>query len=228
MTKVLVLYYSSYGHVERMAEAVAEGARSVSGAEVVVKRVPEIVPEEAARKAGMKVDQPAPIADPDELADYDAILFGTPTRFGNMAGQMRNFLDRTGNLWVKGALIGKVGSVFTSTASQHGGQETTLTSFHTTLLHHGMVIVGLPYSFQGQTTLDEITGGSPYGATTIAGGKGERMPSENELAGARFQGKHVAEIAAKLAGGAGERGSVPSDMQSKQSTTGGTPEAGRG
>jgi len=199
MAKVLVLYYSSYGHVERMAEAVAEGARSVKGAEVTLKRVAESMPEDKARKIGIKVDQAAPTAEPDELADYDAVIFGTPTRFGNMAGQMRNFLDRTGNLWVKGALIGKVGSVFTSTGSQHGGQETTLTSFHTTLLHHGMVIVGLPYSFTGQTTMDEITGGSPYGATTIAGGKGERMPSENDLAGARFQGKHVAEIAAKLA-----------------------------
>lgn len=228
MAKVLVLYYSSYGHVERMAGAVAEGARSVPGTEVVLKRVPETVPEEAARKAGMKLDQPAPVADPDELADYDAVVFGTPTRFGNMAGQMRNFLDRTGNLWVKGSLIGKVGSVFTSTASQHGGQETTLTSFHTTLLHHGMVIVGLPYSFAGQTTLDEITGGSPYGATTIAGGRGERNPSENELAGARFQGKHVAEIAAKLAGGAGEQGPVSGEMRAKPSTTGGTPEAGKG
>jgi len=225
MARVLVLYYSSYGHVERMAHAVAEGAKSVSGTEVIIKRVPEIVPEEAARKAGMKLDQPAPIADPDELPNYDAVIFGTPTRFGNMAGQMRNFLDRTGNLWAKGSLIGKVGSVFTSTASQHGGQETTLTSFHTTLLHHGMIIVGLPYSFQGQTRLDEITGGSPYGATTIAGGKGERMPSENELDGARFQGRHVAEIAAKLVGGAGERGGT--SMRSTPSTTGGTPEAGK-
>lgn len=200
MARVLVLYYSSYGHVERMAEAVAEGVRSVAGVEVVIKRVPEVMTEEAARKAGMKLDQAAPIADPDELPDYDAVIFGTPTRFGNMAGQMRNFLDRTGNLWVKGSLIGKIGSVFTSTASQHGGQETTLTSFHTTLLHQGMIIVGLPYSFAGQTRLDEITGGSPYGATTIAGGKGERMPSENELAGATFQGRHVAEIATKLFG----------------------------
>ncbi|MGC1272440.1 MAG: NAD(P)H:quinone oxidoreductase [Planctomycetaceae bacterium] len=200
MARVLVLYYSSYGHVERMAEAVAEGARAVAGTEVVLKRVPEVMAEEAARKAGMKLDQAAPIADPDELPDYDAVIFGTPTRFGNMAGQMRNFLDRTGNLWVKGSLIGKVGSVFTSTGSQHGGQETTLTSFHTTLLHQGMIIVGLPYSFAGQTRMDEITGGSPYGATTIAGGKGERMPSENELAGAAFQGRHVAEIATKLFG----------------------------
>lgn len=198
MARVLVLYYSSYGHVERMAEAVAEGARSVAGTDVTIKRVPEVMTEEAARKAGMKVDQAAPVADPDDLADYDAIIFGTPTRFGNMAGQMRNFLDRTGNLWMSGALVGKIGSVFTSTASQHGGQETTLTSFHTTLLHQGMIIVGLPYSFAGQTRMDEITGGSPYGATTIAGGKGERMPSENELAGASFQGRHVAELAKKL------------------------------
>ena len=227
MAKVLVLSYSSYGHVERMAGAIAEGARSVTGTSIVIKRVPETVPAEAARKAGMKLEQPAPVADPDELAEYDAILFGTPTRFGNMAGQMRNFLDRTGNLWANGSLIGKVGSVFTSTASQHGGQETTLTSFHTNLLHHGMIIVGLPYSFAGQTTLDEITGGSPYGATTIAGGRGERMPSENELAGARFQGKHVAEIASKLTGGAGEKGAAAANMQSNPSTTGGTPEAGK-
>jgi NAD(P)H dehydrogenase (quinone) len=206
MAKILVLYYSSYGHVERMAEAVAEGVREVSGTEVDIKRVPELVPEAAARKSGMKLDQPAPVADPDDLANYDAIIFGTPTRFGNMAGQMRNFLDRTGNLWATGALIGKVGSVFASTATQHGGQETTITSFHTTLLHHGMIIVGLPYSFQGQSSLEEITGGSPYGATTIAGSKGDRMPSENELAGARFQGRHVAEITIRLHGPVGERG----------------------
>ena len=199
MTKVLVLYYSSYGHVETMARAVAEGAAKVGGVEVTVKRVPELVPEEIAKKSGIRLDQKAPIAQPSELADYDAIVFGTPTRFGNMAAQMRNFLDQTGGLWAKGALVGKVGSVFVSTATQHGGQETTLTSFHTTLLHQGMVIVGLPYSFAGQTTLDEITGGSPYGATTIAGGDGSRQPSENELAGARFQGEHVARIAAKLA-----------------------------
>jgi NAD(P)H dehydrogenase (quinone) len=206
MAKILVLYYSSYGHVERMAQAVAEGVKEVSGTEVEIKRVPELVPEAAARKSGMKLDQPAPVADPDDLANYDAILFGTPTRFGNMAGQMRNFLDRTGNLWASGALIGKVGSVFASTATQHGGQETTITSFHTTLLHHGMVIVGLPYSFQGQSSMGEITGGSPYGATTIAGSKGDRMPSENELAGARFQGRHVAEITIRLHGPVGERG----------------------
>jgi len=199
MTKILVLYYSSYGHVETMAEAVAEGARKVAGTEVTIKRVPELVPEEVAKKAGVRLDQKAPIAKPAELADYDAIIFGTPTRFGNMAAQMRNFLDQTGGLWAKGALIGKVGSTFTSTATQHGGQETTLTSFHTTLLHLGMVIVGLPYSFAGQTKLDEVTGGSPYGASTIAAGDGSRKPSDNELAGARFQGEHVAKIAAKLA-----------------------------
>ncbi|MCG8695025.1 MAG: NAD(P)H:quinone oxidoreductase, partial [Minwuiales bacterium] len=169
------------------------------GVEVVVKRVPDLVPEEVARKAGAKLDQAAPIATVDELADYDAIIFGTPTRFGNMASQMRNFLDRTGGLWQKGALIGKVGSVFASTATQHGGQETTITSFHTTLLHQGMVIVGLPYSAAGQMTLDEISGGSPYGATTIAAGDGSRQPSENELSLARFQGEHVAKIAQKLA-----------------------------
>ena len=199
MTKVLVLYYSSYGHVEALARAVAEGAGSVEGVEVTLKRVAELMPEEAARQAGMKVHQDAPIAAPGELGEYDAIIFGTPTRFGNMAAQMRNFLDQTGGLWAKGALVGKVGSVFASSATQHGGQETTITSFHTTLLHHGMVVVGLPYSFQGQTTLDEVSGGSPYGATTIAGGDGSRQPSANELAGARFQGEHVARIAARLA-----------------------------
>jgi NAD(P)H dehydrogenase (quinone) len=199
MSKVLVLYYSSYGHVEAMASAVAEGARSVTGTEVTVKRVPELVPEEAAKRAGIKLDQAAPVATPDELAQYDAIIFGTPTRFGMMAAQMRNFLDQTGGLWAKGALIGKLGSVFVSTATQHGGQESTLLSFHTTLLHHGMVVAGLPYSFAGQSRLDEVTGGSPYGATTIAGGDGSRQPSENELAGARFQGEHVARLAAKLA-----------------------------
>ena len=198
MAKVLVLYYSSYGHVEAMARAVADGAAE-AGAEVTVKRVPELMPEDVARKAGVRLDQTAPIAKPEELADSDAVVFGPPTRFGTMAAQMRNFLDQTGGLWAKGALVGKVGSAFTSTATQHGGQETTLTSFHTTLLHLGMVVVGLPYSFAGQTRLDEITGGSPYGATTIAGGDGSRRPSENELAGARFQGRHVAEIAAKLA-----------------------------
>jgi len=199
MTKVLVLYYSSYGHVETMAGAVAEGAREVEGVEVTVKRVPELMPEDVAKNAGVKLDQAAPIAQPNELADYDAIIFGTPTRFGNMAAQMRNFLDQTGGLWMKGALIGKVGSVFASTATQHGGQETTITSFHTTLLHQGMVIVGLPYSCQDQMTLDEIAGGSPYGATTIAAGDGSRQVSEKELGMARFQGRHVAEIAAKLA-----------------------------
>lgn len=199
MTKVLVLYYSSYGHIEAMAAAVAEGAASVPGTEVVVKRVPELVPEEVARGAGMKTDQAAPIASPEELADYDAIIFGTPTRFGNMAAQMRNFLDQTGGLWFQRKLVGKVGSVFVSTASQHGGQETTITSFHTTLLHHGMVIVGLPYTFAGNSEMDEISGGTPYGASTLAGNDGSRMPSANELAGARFQGAHVAVIAAKLA-----------------------------
>lgn len=198
MSKVLILYYSMYGHVEAMADAVAEGARSVPGTEVTIKRVPELVPEDVARKSGVKLDQAAPIAAPSELADYDAILFGTPTRFGNMAAQMRNFLDQTGGLWMKGALIGKVGSVFTSTATQHGGQESTILSFHTTLLHQGMIIVGLPYSAKEQMTLAEISGGSPYGASTITGGDGKRMPSANELALARFQGKHVAEITAKL------------------------------
>ena len=199
MTKVLVLYYSSYGHVETMARAVAEGAKGVAGVEVTVKRVAELVPEEVAKSSGMKIGQDAPIAQPSELADYDAIIFGTPTRFGNMAAQMRNFLDQTGGLWARGALIGKVGSVFASTAGQHGGQETTITSFHTTLLHQGMVVVGLPYSFPGLADLTEVSGGTPYGATTIAAGDGSRQPSENELAGARFQGEHVAKIAAKLA-----------------------------
>lgn len=198
MTKVLVLYYSSYGHIEAMAEAVAEGARSVEDTVVDVKRVPELVPDEVAVAAHIKVDQAAPIATPDELANYDAIIFGTPTRFGNMAAQMRNFLDQTGGLWFANALVGKVGSVFCSTASQHGGQETTITSFHTTLLHHGMVIVGLPYTFKGNSEMGEISGGTPYGATTLAGNDGSRMPSENELAGARFQGNHVAQIAGKL------------------------------
>lgn len=199
MTKVLVLYYSSYGHIEAMAAAVAEGAGSVPGTEVTVKRVPELVPETVAAASGMKTDQSAPIATPNELAEYDAIIFGTPTRFGNMAAQMRNFLDQTGGLWFTKALVGKVGSVFVSTASQHGGQETTITSFHTTLLHHGMVIVGLPYTFEGNAEMGEISGGTPYGASTLAGNDGSRMPSANELAGARFQGAHVAQIAAKLA-----------------------------
>ena len=199
MTKVLVLYYSSYGHIETMAAAVAEGAASVPGTEVFVKRVPELVPETVAAASGVKLDQQAPIAAPDELADYDAIIFGTPTRFGNMAAQMRNFLDQTGGLWFTKALVGKVGSVFVSTASQHGGQETTITSFHTTLLHHGMVIVGLPYTFEGNSEMGEISGGTPYGASTLAGNDGSRIPSANELAGAHFQGAHVATIAGKLA-----------------------------
>lgn len=202
MTKILVLYYSTYGHVEQMAHAEAEGARSVAATEVAIKRVPELVSQEIARQSGYKVDQKAPIAEPLELADYDAIIFGTPTRYGNMAAQMRNFLDQTGSLWAQGKLIGKVGSVFASTATQHGGQETTIQSFHTTLLHQGMVIVGLPYSAQAQMRLDEITGGTPYGATTLAGGDGSRQPSANELDLAQFQGRHVAEITARLHGGA--------------------------
>jgi len=200
MAKILVLYYSSYGHIETMADAIAAGAAEIAGASVTVKRVPELMPAEVAAKAGVKLDQAAPIATPAELADYDAIIFGTPTRFGMMAAQMRNFLDQTGGLWAQGKLIGKIGSVFTSTATQHGGQESTLLSFHTTLLHHGMIIVGLPYSAQGQMTLDEIAGGSPYGATTIAGGDGRRQPSALELDLAKFQGRHVATLAVKLAG----------------------------
>ncbi|GJD49204.1 NAD(P)H dehydrogenase (quinone) [Methylobacterium crusticola] len=199
MAKVLVLYYSTYGHIEQMASAVAEGARE-AGAEVVVKRVPELVPDEAARKAHYKLDQAAPIATVDELPSYDAIIFGTPTRYGNMAAQMKNFIDQTGALWAKGALVGKVGSVFTATASQHGGQESTILSFHTVLLHQGMVVVGLPYSFQGQLGTTEVMGNSPYGASTIAGGDGSRQPSAVELEGARYQGRHVAGIARKLAG----------------------------
>jgi len=199
MSKVLVLYYSSYGHIEQMAEAVAAGA-SETGATVTLKRVPETAPETVAKAAHFKLDQKAPIATVAELVDYDAIIIGAPTRFGRMPSQMASFLDQAGGLWVRGLLIGKVGSAFTSTASQHGGQEVTLFSTITNLLHFGMVIVGLPYSFQGQLKLDEVTGCSPYGATTIAGGDGSRQPSENELAGARFQGKHVAEIANKLFG----------------------------
>ncbi len=199
MTKVLVLYYSSYGHIEQMASAVADGVRE-AGAEAVIKRVPELVPEEIAKTSGFKLDQAAPIATVAELPEYDAIILGVPTRFGNMPAQMKNFLDQTGGLWMKGALIGKVGSVFTSTATQHGGQESTILSTHTVLLHQGMVIVGLPYSFQGQMRNDEVTGGSPYGASTIANGDGSRQPSANELAGAKFQGQHVAGIAAKLKG----------------------------
>lgn len=198
MAKILVLYYSMYGHIEIMANAVAEGVRSVENTEVAVKRVPELMPEEVARKVGAKLDQAAPIATVDELTNYDAIIFGTPTRFGNMCAQMRNFLDQTGRLWLNGGLIGKVGSVFTSTGTQHGGQETTITSFHTTLLHHGMIIVGVPYSCQEIMNMSEITGGSPYGASTLAGGDGKRQPSDNEIKIAHFQGAHVAKVANKL------------------------------
>ena len=200
MTNILVLYYSSYGHVETMAGAIADGARKVAGSTVTIKRVPELVSEEMAKKSGFKLDQKAPIATTEELPSYHAIIFGTPTRFGNMCAQMRNFLDQTGSHWMSGALIGKVGSVFTSTASQHGGQETTIQSFHTTLLHQGMIIVGLPYSAKELMTMAEITGGTPYGASTITAGDGSRQPSANELTLARFQGKHVAGIAAKLSG----------------------------
>lgn len=200
--KVLIVYYSTYGHVNKMAEAVAEGANQVDGAEAVMRRVPETLPRDVLEKMGAVDAQQAmahvPICTVDELASADAVIFGTPTRFGNMCGQMRQFLDATGQLWAKGALVGKVGSVFTSSATQHGGQESTILSFHITLLHHGFVVVGLPYAFQGQMRIDEITGGSPYGASTIAGGSGERMPSENELDAARFQGNHVASIASKL------------------------------
>jgi NAD(P)H dehydrogenase (quinone) len=198
MARVLVLYYSAYGHIEQMAEAVAEGARQ-AGAQVDIRRVPELVPEEVARRSGYKLDQAAPIAKVDELPDYDAIVVGVGTRFGRMASQMANFLDQCGGLWARGALTGKVGAAFTSTATQHGGQETTLFAILTNLMHFGMVTVGLPYSFQGQMRLDEVTGGAPYGATTIAGGDGSRQPSQNELDGARFQGRTVAELAAKLA-----------------------------
>jgi NAD(P)H dehydrogenase (quinone) len=200
MTKVLVLYHSLYGHIETMAQAEAAGAREVPGTEVAVMRVPELMSEEAVAKVGGKLHQSAPVATPDQLAEYDAIIFGTPTRFGNMSGQMRNFLDQTGALWLSGALVGKVGSVFVSSASQHGGQESTILTFHPTLFHLGMVVVGLPYSESRQMGLDEIKGGSPYGASTIAGGQGERVPSEQELAMARFQGRHVAAIASKLRG----------------------------
>jgi NAD(P)H dehydrogenase (quinone) len=199
MAKVLVLYYSTYGHIETMANAVAEGARA-AGATVDVKRVPETVPESIAKGAHFKLDQAAPIATVDELPGYDAIIVGAPTRYGRMPGQMANFLDQTGGLWAKGALHGKVGGAFTSTATQHGGQEVTLFSIITNLLHFGMVIVGLPYSHQGQMTLDEIVGGSPYGATTIAGGQGQRQPSELDLQGARFQGELIARTANKLFG----------------------------
>ncbi len=201
--KTLILFYSTYGHMYRMAQAVSEGVLEVPGAEAEIKRVPETLPAEVLEKMGATEAQKAlshvPIAKVEDLAAADAIIFGTPTRFGGMCGQMRQFVDATGALWKEGKLIGKVGSVFASTATQHGGQESTILSFHTTLLHHGMVVVGLPYAFQGQMRVDEISGGSPYGASTITGPQGERMPSENELAAARFQGRHVAEIASKLA-----------------------------
>jgi NAD(P)H dehydrogenase (quinone) len=200
--KVLVVFYSTYGHVYKMAEAIAEGAKEIAGTEVEMRRVPETLPPEVLAKMGaveaQKQFSHIPVCTVDELPKADAIIFGTPTRFGNMCGQMRQFLDATGQLWAKGALVGKVGSVFTSSATQHGGQESTILTFHITLLHQGFVVVGLPYAFQGQMRVDEITGGSPYGASTIAGGDGSRMPSENELEAARFQGKHVATIAAKL------------------------------
>jgi len=200
MARVLVLYYSMYGHIEAMAQAVAEGAREGAASKVDIKRVPELVPDDVFRKAGGKAGQPAQVAQPGDLANYDAIIFGTPTRFGNMTAQMRNFLDQCGALWVSGALVGKVGSVFTSSATQHGGQESTILTFHPTLLHLGMIIVGLPYSEQTQMGIDEIKGGSPYGASTIAGGQGERQPSQQELSMARFQGRHVTTIAGKLFG----------------------------
>jgi NAD(P)H dehydrogenase (quinone) len=199
MTDILVLYYSSYGHIEQMAHAQAQGASRVADVRVSIKRVPELVPEDIARASGFKLDQPAAIAEPAELERYDAIIFGTPTRFGNMAAQMRNFLDQTGPLWMRGALVGKVGSAFCSTASQHGGQETTLTSFHSTLLHHGMVIVGLPYTFKELTTLREVTGGTPYGASCVTGtGPELRMPTALELEMCRYQGEHVANITSRL------------------------------
>lgn len=199
MSKILVLYYSAYGHVETLAEAIAEGARE-TGATVDIKRVPELVSDEVAKKSSYKTDQQAPVATVDELADYDAIIVGVGTRYGRMASQMANFLDQTGGLWAKGALVGKVGSAFSSTATQHGGQETTLMAIHTNLFHYGMVLVGLPYAWAGQMKLEQVTGGSPYGITTIAGGDGSRQPSENELEGARWQGRHVAEVTKKLFG----------------------------
>ena len=204
MTKVLVLYYSSYGHIETLAHAVADGVRQ-AGALAQVKRVPELVPEHVARKAGYRTSQPADVASVAELPEYDAIVIGTPTRFGNMAAQMKNFLDQCGGLWADDRLVGKVGSVFTSTGSQHGGQESTILATHTVLLHLGMVIVGLPYSFKGQLRMDAVTGGSPYGASTLAddGSGGDRQPGENELDGARYQGRHVARVAAALAGAGG-------------------------
>lgn len=195
MAKILVLYYSMYGHVEQLAHAVEEGEKAVEGTEVDLKRVPETIPAEHAAAIGVKLDQPAPVAEPAELEHYDAIIFGTPTRFGNMAGQMRTFLDQTGPLWMRGALIGKIGSVFTSTGTQHGGQETTILTFYPTLVHHGMMIVGVPYACAGLTVMTEITGGSPYGAATLAGTDGKRQPIPNELDIARFQGRHVAEMA---------------------------------
>jgi len=197
MAKVLVLYYSSYGHIETMANAVAKGAGSVDGVQVDIKRVPELMPEDVAKNAGVKLDQAADIATPEELENYDAIIFGAPTRFGNMAAQMRNFLDQTGGLWFNGKLVGKVGSVFTSTGTG-GGNETTIQSFHTTLFHHGMVVVGVPYSIPEMTDISEARGGSPLGAGTLAGGDGSRQPSEIELTIAEFQGKHVADLATKL------------------------------
>lgn len=200
MAKILVLYYSAYGHIEQMANAVAEGARS-AGAQVEVKRVPETLPEDVARKSGFKLDQKAPIATVEELPQYDAIIFGTGTRYGNMTAQMKSFIDRTGSLWASGALVGKVGSVFSSSNTQHGGQESTILTFHPVLLHLGFIIVGLPYSFQGQMGVTEVMGNSPYGASTIAGTDGSRQPSKVELEGARYQGRHVAQIAAKQAAG---------------------------
>jgi NAD(P)H dehydrogenase (quinone) len=200
MRKALILYYSSWGHIEAMAYAQAEGVKRVPDVQVVVKRVPELTPPEVAQAAGFKLEQAAPLATPDELDQYDAILFGTPTRFGNMAAQMRNFLDQTGALWARGALVGKIGSVFCSTASQHGGQETTITSFHSTLLHHGMIVVGVPYTFKDLATMREVTGGTPYGASCVTGAGNElRMPTALELEICRFQGEHVAQIASRLA-----------------------------
>ncbi|HET6725778.1 MAG TPA: NAD(P)H:quinone oxidoreductase [Gammaproteobacteria bacterium] len=198
MAHVLVLYYSMYGHIERMAEEAAAGAREVPGTEVTIKRVPELIPREVAEKAGVKLDQPAPIAEPGELGDYDGIMFGTPTRYGNMCGQMRNFLDQTGPLWQSGILTGRPAAVFTSTNTQHGGQETTLTSFHSTLFHLGFVVVGCPYTCPGISESSEISGGSPYGASTIAGSDGSRQPSKNELDVMRFQARHMAQITYKL------------------------------
>lgn len=202
MMKILIPFYSTYGHTYQMAKAVAEGAQQVNGAEVELRRIPETIPEERLKEMGALEAQQEfkgiPECTLEDLKDADGVIFGTPTRFGHVSGQMQNFLDTTGGLWQEGAMVGKVGSVFVSTATQHGGQETTIRSLHTTLLHHGMIIVGLPYTFARQMTLEEISGGSPYGATTITGGEGQRMPSENELAAARFQGKHVAEITAKL------------------------------